>query len=710
MPRLVTVGLAVDLHDGIFTSDDGITWTGRSSVFDFNGAASNGGQIWAVAGNSSVVLAAGDYGAAGVSNASATPAGSKYPIALSSDAGLTWSNPTIASFAPSTTGLPIRGLAWSGSLFMAVGGTVGGQSRVATSPDGTTWTDRNSTAPFFIGVSKQLRCVAYGSGKWVVGGTGIKDIAYSSDDGVSWTNVTLFGSNTTVNRIVWNGSLFVLCWAGGVKTSPDGVTWTDRGSPLSTEVDGAAWSPTLGLWVIVGSSIFGTSIATSPDGITWTTRGDPISDNFADVVWQPDQAQFVATGSAGVIATSPDGTTWTNRGSAIGSTGTRDLNSVAYLTKLVQKSFAGQTLPKGAIRIPHMSVAVGQNASGAKLASSPTGVTWTARTTAMDGGPYFASVAYGAGLWVAVGQSTSSSVRRIFTSPDGITWTGRACPVDTPNGVLLGVVYTGTKWVAVGVGAGWYDPYILTSPDGITWTARTTAVTDQLNCVAASRAIVVCGTSNTTNGIQTSPDGITWTARTGPFPVNDVCYSPDLHLFVAVGQSVSGTTYGAQTIATSPDGITWTTRSNPINNGVTFGAASGMACCWSPELALFVVVGRHQPVNPALLTSPDGITWTEHSTPFPAGNSNLASATWNGNLFAASYQDTIITSPDGTTWTSRTDPLAGGAVRHMASAYTPAYPPEVYAISLSGAVGPLGHLFFGDGRVLAPGFVYETRP
>jgi hypothetical protein len=82
---------------------------------------------------------------------------------------------------------------------------------------------------------------------------------------------------------------------------------------------------------------------------------------------------------------------------------------------------------------------------------------------------------------------------------------------------------------------------------------------------------------------MTSPDGINWTSRTAPSTTvqwQDVCWSPELKLFVAVGTVGTGTN---SRMMTSPDGITWTLRKPALNPDF-----SGI--CWSPELGMFCTV------------------------------------------------------------------------------------------------------------------------
>ena len=99
-------------------------------------------------------------------------------------------------------------------------------------------------------------------------------------------------------------------------------------------------------------------------------------------------------------------------------------------------------------------------------------------------------------------------------------------------------------------------------------------------------------------------------------------------LFVLVG------TAGA--LLTSPDGITWTSRSagSQTFNDVIY--ANG----------LFVAVGA----NNAVYTSPDGVTWTLRTA---TGSFNQV--VYGNSLYViVGSSGVIFTSPDGVTWTSRT--------------------------------------------------------
>ena len=114
-------------------------------------------------------------------------------------------------------------------------------------------------------------------------------------------------------------------------------------------------------------------------------------------------------------------------------------------------------------------------------------------------------------------------------------------------------------------------------------------------------------------------------------------------VFVAVGEPDAT---DAQ-ILTSSDGITWTERANPQARrlyGITWNGS------------IFCAVGGTAS-DVYIITSPDGTTWTER-TP-PTTTVRLWSVTWSDSLFcavgrASAGSPYILTSPDGITWTSRT--------------------------------------------------------
>ena len=194
---------------------------------------------------------------------------------------------------------------------------------------------------------------------------------------------------------------------------------------------------------------------------------------------------------------------------------------------------------------------------------------------------------------------------------------------------------------------------VSTSADDLAWTARAAAEANGWRdvCWSPELGIFVAVASSGTNRVMTSPDGITWTARSAASASawEGVCWSAELGLFVAVADSIAA-------CMTSPDGITWTTR--------TIGAALKKVC-WSPTLNLFCAVGGSGSTE-QIYTSPDGTTWTSRSVTSLSGF--FSGVCWSeelglfcavGDLIdtAASTVCCAVTSPDGINWTKRNFPV-----------------------------------------------------
>jgi hypothetical protein len=142
------------------------------------------------------------------------------------------------------------------------------------------------------------------------------------------------------------------------------------------------------------------------------------------------------------------------------------------------------------------------------LITSPDGITWTSRTSGF-GTEQIKSVAFGNGLWVAVGTNGT-----ITTSTDGITWTARTSNMSTNT--INAVTYANSLWVAVGDGGGTTNTGGITySSDGTTWTRKSQSLTvgSSYRTVAWNGTNwVVGGSSSTNNYLYASTPSGTWTA------------------------------------------------------------------------------------------------------------------------------------------------------------------------------------------------------
>ena len=283
-----------------------------------------------------------------------------------------------------------------------------GTNTFVGSSNGTTWIpSSNGNALMNSGSG-----VAWNGSLWVAVGGGILNTIVTSSDGITWTpssnGNTIF---TRGNGVAWNGSLWV---AVGVRasmgtsfntiaTSTNGTNWvpSSNGNTIFDSCRGVAWNGS-NLWVAVGSGT--NTIATSTGGLTWTGLGTSIftvnafGDGGNGVAWNGSNRWVaVGSGTTNTIATSTDGTTWSGLGTSIFTTGG---NGVAW---------------NGS----NQWVAVGSGTN--TIATSTDGTTWVPST---NGNSIFTtsgnSVAWNSSLsiWIAVGSGTNT----IATSSDGMTW------------------------------------------------------------------------------------------------------------------------------------------------------------------------------------------------------------------------------------------------------------------------------------------------
>lgn len=174
---------------------------------------------------------------------------------------------------------------------------------------------------------------------------------------------------------------------------------------------------------------------------------------------------------------------------------------------------------------------------------------------------------------------------------------------------------------------------------GIVWNERTSPVALWLKRVAWSgtRFVALSALAGT---VATSADARTWEARaTGAaFPLEDVVWSPELALFVAVGWPVGGNA----PVLTSPDGLAWTLRDSGVTSILD-------AVTWSGSQ--FVAISQADAIRSA-----DGLTWTSAPTGIA---DQLTGITWTGTHFVAvggGNNPVIASSDDGVAWTDVTPP------------------------------------------------------
>ncbi len=247
-------------------------------------------------------------------------------------------------------------------------------------------------------------------------------------------------------------------------------------------------------------------------------------------------------------------------------------------------------------------------------------------------------------------------------SPIG-DWGTQATPVNTP---LRGIAWSPELGRAVAVGD---TLEVLTSTDLVTWTSVAMPA-GGLDWYAVAWCPEMNGGAGrfVATGLQASPvtaaysdDGLTWVLGTSCGVNNawvEIAYSPSLVRAVAGGSGGAS----PEVVMSTDDGITWTDRTGTMPAGYHF--LHGIV--WSEERSEFLTIAyRNADTMYAALRSADGITWTHVADIVTAAGHffSIGGLKWSASLSKYVAIDTTaalayVSSDGGLTWTSFALPAA----------------------------------------------------
>jgi len=174
----------------------------------------------------------------------------------------------------------------------------------------------------------------------------------------------------------------------------------------------------------------------------------------------------------------------------------------------------------------------------------------------LPGGTNWASLNYGAGLWMALPDNYSTGA----TSTNGITWTQGNLPF---NAYWSGVAYGDGTWVAINSNT---LTAVYTNSTGAGWRTSTLPATGFTDLVYGNGVFVAIA-SGTTNVAYSTNYGSTWTLATLPLSRiwTSITYGAGIFLAVCSGATSTG--------VYSLDGINWLVTTLPSAGwtSVTFG-------------------------------------------------------------------------------------------------------------------------------------------
>jgi uncharacterized protein YjdB len=255
------------------------------------------------------------------------------------------------------------------------------------------------------------------------------------------------------------------------------------------------------------------------------------------------------------------------------------------------------------------------------------------------------SLAYGKGLFVAVGQNSGVSSyykgQRVMTSEDGKKWrsrkTGDSNGTDSLwNAVAYGEPSGSGLFVALSNGSDSNTVYSMTSHDGITWSSNSDNGLEGLNWTSLTYGQGLFVAVSDSGSIATSGDGIWWNSTTPVAPSTGNYAWKKITYAVGKFVVVSNTNVSIY----STDGINWNTVAiqaspNTVWNDLTYG--NGM----------FLAVGAN-----SVMKSTDGENWTVTG----GFDINWTTVAYGGDYFVALGNNTnnrARYSTDGVNWFKR---------------------------------------------------------
>ena len=270
----VAISIPIAINDsGVFASSDGINWTKKSE---------SGGSEIVYSAELNMFVKAGDSGDDSKTKVYKSTDLENWDLVFESDSNTNYCNDIIYSEAD--------------HKFFSVG-----DNGLIASTDGINWSVEN-----YIG-----KGIVYSEkvGKYVI--VGNYGLIRTSVDGINWTIVEGIPTNIFFNSIIYNsiqGVFIAIGKYGKLYTSINGDIWSDNSIETDKDLQGIAYSVSVGLYVIVGTNGF---IAYSGDSYNWSITGNLI-EGYRSVYYSEERRLFIGL-KENTIATSSDGITWIQR-------------------------------------------------------------------------------------------------------------------------------------------------------------------------------------------------------------------------------------------------------------------------------------------------------------------------------------------------------------------------------------------------------------
>jgi hypothetical protein len=298
-------------------------------------------------------------------------------------------------------------------------------------------------------------------------------------------------------------------------------------------------------WVYVGTNMGTVVYSTNGTVFSNYSNSSSMYTGPSVITWSTAINRYIMVGSIGQVSLSEDGVVWTTR---------FNLN----FGQINDSNDGGQYSRPYGIRWVNDRFMVFLN--GQSTYWSTSGLTWTALNTFTNAGWNVMDVAYGAGKYVATGDSQNNGTF-FWWSTNGTTWTTATAQLDTYTEQPRTIVWSGDKFVAP-----CYENYKINwSTNGTTWS---TAVSPKryMWSIAYGNGVYVATQEETTTQVIWSTNGTTWTTRNVGLDYGNIASYYSQAVMFLNGYFIIGN--GGSPYRYSTDGITWTTGTSGSSAGI----------------------------------------------------------------------------------------------------------------------------------------------
>ncbi len=598
-------------------------------------------------------------------------------IIRSSD-GINWTNSIVPYY------VNLRSVCWSPelSLFVAVGISGGNNNRVLKSSDGITWTSaeasyNNSWISVCWSPKLKLFLAVASSGENIYR-------VMVSNNGNNWNLVThtLF-NNLEWYSVIWSEELGLFLAtnisANKIIRSSDGINWdycypSEASSQWSSNMKIIIWIKELNMAVSFMES--NTGYYYSYDGIKWERGSSGINTTFTSIAWSPALGMLV-------LSTSGSPKLYISRIIKTNKSGFKSTSDLIYIDQNTSYVGFNTQTPNKPLEINHSSGNCLKMTTPVTSPASTNIMTFDVSSDGILNLTCYNSVSGGRSINILTNYSsyglklnnilllpTITQYDYISNITNGIGQSNKPIVVDENRNISnIDVLSCDSLTVnGVNIDNSNNNEYLLNVEPGIA-SASKGLITDTSNNISNINRIESLSTDltynklfvsnneeniNTNNLINkinsykkiTQLNTITtasWSTNTisGVTDIVDICWSPELHLFILITNS---------TIRTSYDGITWTTQISPFGTTIV----NYKSICWSSDLGMFAISSGLASSFTGIITSKDGISWTAREI---ETNTTDSQVIWASELKMFIFLSKtaprgyfIYTSRDGSAW------------------------------------------------------------